>query len=59
MMPCWFVYFDGFYDGQYPAEMTDKIREQTVRNRTDPNGWHECLVLNAVDGSIIHTDYGY
>ncbi len=49
-MPCWFVYFD------FPIR-NEKFREYY---RSDPSGlMQECLILNAVDGSIIDRNRGY
>lgn len=47
-MPCWVVFFDG---NTYTGD-----RE---RLRGDENTGHDALFLNAVDGSIIHPDWGY
>ena len=44
-MPCYAVYFD-------PWQRPDS-------SRNDKTMMQETLLLNAVDGSIIHTDYGY
>lgn len=49
-MPCWIV----FFDGEYATE-----REIRERERNDENLQHDVVVINAVDGSIIHDDYGY
>ena len=44
-MPCWVVFFT-WNDGQ--AALVD-----------NPQVMQEALILNAVDGSIVHTEYGY
>ena len=44
-MPCWVVFFT-WNDGQ--AALID-----------NPQIMQEALILNAVDGSIVHTEYGY
>ncbi len=49
-MPCWVVFFDGMHS------MEPEIRE---RERNDEDLQHDVVILNAVDGSIIHNDYGY
>lgn len=60
-MPCWVVFFDGQYTIGLRAlgESEDMIREVLLRNRNDTHLEHDVLILNAVDGSIIHTDWGY
>ncbi len=49
-MPCWVIFFDGMHG------MDSEARE---RERNNKNLMQEALVLNAIDGSIVHTDYGY
>lgn len=49
-MPCWFVFYD------YPIDNV-KYRE-FKRNELTGDG-QECLIINAVDGSIIDTAAGY
>lgn len=49
-MPCWVV----FFDGEYATE-----REFRERERENEDLQHDVVVINAVDGSIIHNDYGY
>ena len=44
-MPCYVVYFD-------PWQRPDS-------SRNDKTMMQETLLINAVDGSIVHTDYGY
>ena len=44
-MPCYVVYYD-------PWQRPERIRN-------DKSTMQETLVLNAVDGSIVHTDWGY
>lgn len=46
-MPCWIVFFDYAPDGETWWE----------QQRDNPNYQQECLILNAVDGSIVHTDF--
>lgn len=49
-MPCWYVFFD------WP------LAEEGVREarRADLSGeWQQCMILNAVDGSVINPKYGY
>ena|GEM_PF-1305161 len=58
-MPCWIVFYDkdlrsksniAFYDDIYTDEFWQKMRESTWLT-------HEVLIVNAVDGSIVFTDY--
>ena len=60
-MPCWIVFFDGYYDAGPRSAGVDEEKIVASRNkdRAEVGLQHECLILNAVDGSIIHTDYGY
>ena len=44
-MPCYVVYFDEW-------DLPDSVRN-------DRSTMQETLVINAVDGSIVHTEYGY
>ena len=44
-MPCYAVFFD-------PWQRPDS-------SRNDKTTMQETLLINAVDGSIVHTDYGY
>ena len=44
-MPCWVVFFTW--------------NDVQAVNRDNPQIMQEALILNAVDGSIVHTDYGY
>ena len=44
-MPCYVVYYD-------PWQRPDS-------SRNDKTTMQETLLINAVDGSIVHTDYGY
>ena len=44
-MPCWVVFFT-WNDGQ--ADLID-----------NPQVMQEALIINAVDGSIVHGEYGY
>lgn len=46
-MPCWVVFFDEAHYGR------------TTREREDMGMMQEALFINAVDGSIVHTDWGY
>ncbi len=48
-MPCWALFFDGLWGD----------REFLLRARESYFEQHDVLLLNAVDGSIIHPDYGY
>ena len=48
-MPCWVLFFDGLWGD----------REFLLRARESYFEQHDVLLLNAVDGSIIHPDYGY
>ena len=62
LMPCWFVFFDG--DTEAMDRITGVFDEETIQRRreearADLGMTHGVLVLNAVDGSIVHTDYGY
>ena len=60
-MPCWIVFFDGQDTPAYRKMGVDEasIAEMRSRDRSDKNLTHDVLILNAVDGSIVHTDYGY
>lgn len=49
-MPCWVVFFDEFDYGS---------KEARDRMRNSADMMHECLILNAIDGSVIHTDWGF
>ena len=49
-MPCWVLFFDGLLHMPEEARMKD---------REDRGLTHDALLLNAIDGSIIHPDYGY
>lgn len=49
-MPCWYVFFD------WP------LAEESEREarRTDQSGeWQQCMIINAMDGSVINPDSGY
>ena len=48
-MPCWVVFFDELADNE---SYRMRMRESTFET-------HEVLLINAIDGSIIHPDYGY
>ena len=50
LMPCWVLLFDGLFGGSEEYRMS----ERTSRWST-----HDALILNAVDGTVVHTDYGY
>ncbi len=50
LMPCWVLLFDGLFGGSEEYRMS----ERTSRWNT-----HDALILNAVDGTVVHTDYGY
>ena len=43
--PCWFLLFD-------TKHLSDELRQSPVLH-------HDALVLNAIDGSIVHPQYGY
>ena len=47
-MPCWIVFFDEYVNDQRMAGRRD-----------DPDMMHECMVINAVDGSIVHTEWNW
>ncbi len=58
-MPCWVVFYDkdlrsrnnvAFYDDFYTDEFWEKMRNDTILT-------HEVLLINAVDGSIVFTEY--
>lgn len=57
-MPCWVISYDccdpvrGADDWEYRKS----LRELELY---DANCSHDALVINAVDGSVVHTDYGY
>ena len=51
-MPCWVLFFaNNGYHSDYEREMAVLSRE--------PDLTRECLFINAIDGSVIHTDFGY
>ena len=47
-MPCWIVFFDEYVNDRRMAGRRD-----------DPDMMHECMVINAVDGSIVHTEWNW
>lgn len=58
-MPCWVLFYDAdvrdedilsYYDDIYTEEYWEK-------DRNDTQLMHETLIVNAVDGSIVYTDY--
>ena len=49
-MPCWALFFDGLFYADEAYRM--RVRESNFEG-------HEVLLMNAIDGSIIHPDYGY
>ncbi|MBR3037082.1 MAG: hypothetical protein IKI52_00115 [Clostridia bacterium] len=57
-MPCWLVSYDCCdpVRGEADWEYRKSMREFELN---DPNLQHDVLVINAVDGSIVHPDYGY
>ena len=55
-MPCWVVYYDVRRSMRGVAEEDPGIIE---KNRHAYYRMHECLIINAVDGSIIHTSLDY
>lgn len=48
-MPCWALFFD----------YADVSEEYRMRMRESEFESHEVLLINAIDGSVIHPDYGY
>lgn len=58
-MPCWIVFFDGENASYYPHASEEELQKILERDRNNVDLTHEVLVLNAVDGSIIHEDSGY
>ena len=48
-VPCWALFFD---ESRRNAESRQRLRESLIEV-------HDVLLLNAIDGSIIHPDYGY
>ena len=60
-MPCWLVYYDGEMIPAFRKMGFDEdwIRDTLERDRNDLLLTHEVLILNAVDGSIVHTEQGY
>ena len=60
-LPCWIVFFDG---EDVPLLMHDGRDEQAIRKaleqaRSDELLTHDVLILNAIDGSILHMEQGY
>ena len=49
-MPCWALFFDGLH------AMDESFR---IKTRNTKGTSHEVLLINAIDGSIIHTKYGF
>lgn len=50
-MPCWALFFDGLWAGDNEAFR--------LKSRETNGTVHEVLLINAIDGSIIHTKYGF
>ena len=50
-VPCWVVFFDGWHQ--------TASAEQREANRDDPNLTAETIVINAVDGTVVHQRAGY
>ncbi|MBR4906679.1 MAG: hypothetical protein IKZ44_07455 [Clostridia bacterium] len=50
-MPCWALFFDGLWAGDSEAFR--------LKSRETNGTIHEVLLINAIDGSIIHTKYGF
>ena len=57
-MPSWIVSYDCCdpVRGEADWEYRKSMRKFELN---DPNLQHDVLVINAVDGSIVHPDYGY
>lgn len=57
-MPCWIVSYDWCFplNGEASWEYLKSTRDQELNN---PGIYHDTLVINAVDGSIVRPDYGY
>ena len=57
-MPCWIVSYDWCFplNGEASWEYLKSKRDQELNN---PGIYHDTLVINAVDGSIVRPDYGY
>ena len=56
-MPCWIVSYDCCdpVRGEEDLEYRKSMWEYELN---DPNASHDTLIINAVDGSIVHPDYG-
>lgn len=50
-VPCWVVFFDGWHQ-------TESV-ERREANRNDPNLSLDAIVINAVDGTVVHHRAGY
>ncbi len=50
-VPCWVVFFDGWHQ--------TASAEQREANRIDPNLTVETILINAVDGTVVHEKAGY
>ncbi len=57
-MPCWIVSYDWCFplNGEASWEYLKSTRDQELNNL---GIYHDTLVINAVDGSIVRPDYGY
>lgn len=53
-MPCWVVIYDIMNSEKFPW----LTKESLLESRTE-RGHGECLIINAVDGSIVHEDMGF
>ena len=53
-IPCWIVVFDWLSYNANPDWTWDDIK-----SGRDVPGHGDCLILNAIDGSIVHPDAGY
>ena len=56
-VPCYVVFYDDSINYSDPSQPNYEQNRDRVRN--DPNLMHDCLFINAVDGSVIHTDWGW
>ena len=53
-MPCWVVIYDIMNSEKFPW----LTKENLIEYRKE-RGHGDCLIINAVDGSIVHEDYGF
>ena len=54
-MPCWIVHYDMLSYASYPDQTWENIKAF----RNEPGSHGDYLIINAVDGSIVHEDFGY